>query len=168
MYFVRIFAARYCCDDFRWTHLRDWRLFHRRSSHPPSPFRKKWLGSPFALWSSCSRDYYVTPYFVRSRHPGEPTTAAIFVLNLFCFPRLLSVHPIHALVHVLAVRSFVLFFLPALSYSFLLLEQRVENGERFHIMFAIQLIRCPFLNPRIRGVTNLSGIIEIIVRNASR
>lgn len=47
-------------------------------------------------------------------------------------------------------------------------EQRLENGERFHIMFAIQLIRCPFLNPRIRGVVILSNIIDVIVRNAAR
>eukprot|EP00752_Nemacystus_decipiens_P004045 g3704.t1 len=44
---------------------------------------------------------------------------------------------------------------------------RLENGERFHIMFAIQLIRCPFLNPRIRGVVILSNIIDVIVRNAA-
>lgn len=47
-------------------------------------------------------------------------------------------------------------------------EQRTENVERFHIMFAIQLIRCPFLNSRIRGVTILSEIIDITVRNAAR
>lgn len=47
-------------------------------------------------------------------------------------------------------------------------EQRLENGERFHIMFAIQLIRCPFLNPRIRGVVILSNIIDVIIRNAAR
>eukprot|EP00903_Cladosiphon_okamuranus_P019913 g18301.t2 len=45
---------------------------------------------------------------------------------------------------------------------------RLENGERFYIMFAIQLIRCPFLNPRIRGVVILSNIIDVIVRNAAR
>lgn len=45
--------------------------------------------------------------------------------------------------------------------------QKSENVERFHILFAIQLIRCPFLNPRIRGVTILSDIIDVTIRNAA-
>ncbi|CAM9482017.1 unnamed protein product [Scytosiphon promiscuus] len=44
---------------------------------------------------------------------------------------------------------------------------KAEHVERFHIMFAIQLIRCPFLNPRIRGVTILSDIIDVTIRNAT-
>lgn len=35
-------------------------------------------------------------------------------------------------------------------------------------MFALQLVRCPFLNPRIRGVSILSEIIDITVRSGAR
>lgn len=63
--------------------------------------------------------------------------------------------------------AFVVFAYVVSSHPFVF-EQRTENVERFHIMFAIQLIRCPFLNPRIRGVTFLSEIIDITVRNAAR
>lgn len=46
--------------------------------------------------------------------------------------------------------------------------QATENVERFHLFFALQLVRCPFLNPRIRGVTILSEIIDITVRSGMR
>lgn len=48
------------------------------------------------------------------------------------------------------------------------LEQAAETVERFHLMFALQLVRCPFLNPRIRGVSILSEIIDITVRSGAR
>lgn len=46
--------------------------------------------------------------------------------------------------------------------------QVLETVGRFHLMFALQLLRCPFLNPRIRGVTLLSDIIDHTVRSGAR
>lgn len=46
--------------------------------------------------------------------------------------------------------------------------QATENTEKFDMTFALQLIRCPFLNPRIRGVTILTDIIDITVRSGIR
>ncbi|CBJ30122.1 conserved unknown protein [Ectocarpus siliculosus] len=65
---------------------------------------------------------------------------------------------------VMAIMSSLGVVMSAIDMKF----NRTENLERFHVMFAIQLIRCPFLNPRIRGVTVLSDIIEVTIRNATR
>lgn len=58
-------------------------------------------------------------------------------------------------------------FVAVMCRVFFLGKQKVENVERYHIVFAIQLIRCPFLNPRIRGVTILSDIIDVTMRNTA-
>lgn len=39
---------------------------------------------------------------------------------------------------------------------------------KFQLMFALQLLRCPSLNPRIRGITLLSEIIDLTVRSGVR